>query len=235
MKSKIIIIAAATMFAFKSFSQEPVKETRTLYYHPTALFWNEYKCSFEVKPNNRKAYEYSASLQLPTVSEFYHEEGVNSDYRLSTTRPFINRLRTSFGVVYGVKRFGTSHLKSYWGYETVLRYLWFHNKYMAYYSGTGNKEWVGKYSVDQLLLGEMIQIGTAPSLKAGPNTNIVFDFYLGVGIQAAYNSVKEWAYLSGSSSIEDLSLGDIPAKTENTFIVSPTAKFGVKIGLQWSK
>lgn len=233
MKSKIIIIAGATLVAFKSFSQEPVKETRTLYYHPTALFWNEYKCSYELK-NIRKAYEYSASIQLPTVSDFYHEE-LNSDYRLSTTRPFINKLRTSIGVAYGVKRFGASHPKSYWGYETVLRYLWFHNKYMAYYSGTANKEWVGKYSVDQLLLGEMIQIGTAPSLKVGPNTNIVFDFYLGVGIQGAYNRVKEWAYLSGSSSIKDLAPGNTPIKTENNFIVSPTAKFGVKIGLQWSK
>ncbi len=231
MKSKIIIIAGATLVAFKSFSQEPVKETRTLYYHPTALFWNEYKCSFEVKPNIRKAYEYSASLQLPTVSDFYHEE-LNSDYRLSTTRPFINKLRTSIGVAYGVKRFGANHPKNYWGYETVLRYLWYHDKYMAYYSGTGNKEWVGKYSVDQLLLGEMIQIGTAPSLKVGPSTNIVFDFYLGVGIQAAYNSVNEWDYKSGSSNVNDLSIGSSPNKTENTFIISPTAKFGVKIGLQ---
>ena len=125
--------------------------------------------------------------------------------------------------------------KRYWGHETTLRYLWFHDKYMAYESGISNEEWVGKYSVDEVMLGEMLQIGAAPSLKVGPTQHLVFDIYLGVGANLGYNQTKTWDYVKGSSNIEDLNVGKTPRITETQILIGPTIKFGVKIGLQWGK
>lgn len=83
------------------------------------------------------------------------------------------------------------------------------------------------------MLGEMVQIGAAPSIKIGSTQRLVFDFYLGIGIHATYSQLKEWDYIEGSSNIEDLNVGNGPKYTETKILIGPTIKLGVKIGLQW--
>ena len=236
MQTRIILLVTFLYLSeLTTFAQEqPIEEkTKTILFHPAALTWNEYKVSIEVNPTPKIGYEYSANIQLPTRSNYYTEDGFFAPLRQSLS--YLNPLRTSVGLSYGVKQYGSKHNKSYWGYETNLRYLWFHNKYMAYIGESSKKDWVGKYTVDQATIGEMIQIGSAPTLIVNPNQKIVFDFYVGVGFNINYSRIKEWGYVEGSSSYQTLNIGSSPQSTKNVFNLSPAFKFGVKIGLQWEK
>lgn len=214
---------------FSGFSQDIA--VKKIYWHPSALLWNEYKFSVEFGKSPSRASEYSLFFQLPSENKTYSDEGIIAETRQSL--PYLNPLRTSAGLAHTLKFYGKNRVNTYWGFETVLRYLWMHNKYIGHESGTSTKEWVEKLSLDQLAIGEMLTIGTAPGIDIGSNHRLVFDFYMGIGVNVGYKVEKIWDKVTGTSSINALNPGLNPKETNKGFVVYPLVKMGLKIGVQF--